>query len=87
MTDPTNPITEAERKELHDFLELLTFVPPSDWVVEVPFSPNGLMREGRTTYGGKPMEWLLPSRREYEFSVRLQMGLETMPGHDAAASS
>jgi len=38
--------------------------------------------ESRITYGGKPMERLLPSRDEYQCLVFLQRGLKPLPGHE-----
>jgi len=33
---------------------------PSEWIVEIPFDSSEWMRRGEITYGGEPMEDLLP---------------------------
>ena len=82
MDDLIQHLTDAYVEWFMEHLDAFLFEPPPRCVIEIPFDSADFMKEGRMTYGGKPMRRLLPSRDEAQFTARLGMGLESMPGHE-----
>jgi hypothetical protein len=84
MRDLIEHLNEVYVEWFMDNIESLVFDVQPDPMTFVGFDTTEWYHRGesRITYGGKPMERLLPSRDEYQCLVFLQRGLKPLPGHE-----